>query len=44
MTTHRARTVGRIVQGTVLGVLFFFAILKVLSAASGGAIFRYQGF
>lgn len=44
MTAERARTLGRVVQGLVLGVALFFALLKLLIAATGGAIFRYQGF
>jgi hypothetical protein len=44
VTADRARTLGRVVQGVVLGGLLFFALLQMLIAAAGGAVFRYQGF
>ena len=40
----RIEKVGAIVQGLVLGVLLFLAILELFNAASGGRLFRYEGF
>ena len=39
-----ATTVGRLLQGVVLGVLLFQATVELLQAATGAVIFRYQGF
>ena len=39
-----AITLGRLVQGVVLGVLLFLATAKLLQMATGAVIFRYQGF
>ncbi len=39
-----ARLAGRIVQGIVLGVLLAIAVLQLLVASGGLAVFRYQGF
>ena len=40
----RGRTLGRLVQGAVLGVLAFAALLQLLVMVGGATIFRYQGF
>ena len=35
---------GARVQGLLLGVPLFFALLRLFSMTEGGAMFRYQGF
>lgn len=40
----RVRLLGRLVQGVVLGVLAFAALLQMAVMVGGAAIFRYQGF
>ena len=40
----RARLFGHLVQGTVLGVLAFGALVQMAMTAGGAAIFLYQGF
>lgn len=44
MTPERARTLGRITQGVLLGFLLAFALLQLLTSSAGGTVFRYQGF
>ena len=39
-----AREIGARVQGVLLGVPLFLALLKLLSLTEGGGLFRYQGF
>lgn len=40
----RAWRVGATVQGVVLGILLFVALVQLFSLAAGAQIFRYQGF
>lgn len=35
---------GQIAQGLVMGVLLFFVLLALISAASDVTVFQYQGF
>jgi len=39
-----ARVAGACVQGLVLGVLLFFAVMRLLSLSTGARVFRYEGF
>ena len=39
-----ARTIGVLVQGTVLGILLYLAIIMLWVQAGAGRIFQYQGF
>ncbi len=39
-----ARYIGVTVQGLVLGVLLFQALLKLFGEISGATVFQYQGF
>jgi hypothetical protein len=39
-----ARAFGAILQGTVLGVLLFLAVMKLVEMSAAGLVFRYQGF
>jgi len=41
---NRARFIGACVQGVLLGVLCFFAIVQLLVQVSGARLFDYQGF
>lgn len=41
---RRARILGAIVQGTVLGGFLFLAILSLIETSAAGQVFRYQGF
>ena len=40
----RARLLGGLVQGALLGVLAFAALVQMAMMAGGATIFRYQGF
>ncbi|MCB1749633.1 MAG: hypothetical protein KDK06_20845 [Gammaproteobacteria bacterium] len=40
----RARRIGAVVQGLVLGVLLAVALVQLAVMSTGAAIFRYQGF
>ena len=42
--THWARIVGICIQGLVLGLLLFQAILYLAGTVSGAKAFQYQGF
>ena len=45
LETHTwARTAGEIVQGLALGALLLWALLELAVSATGGQVFRYQGF
>lgn len=35
---------GIVIQGLILGTLLFFAVIQIITMASGARIFRYQGF
>ena len=39
-----ARLAGICLQGLVLGLLLFLALMKLLALESGARVFRYQGF
>jgi hypothetical protein len=39
-----ARILGVLTQGLVLGVLLSLAIAELLALATGGRVFRYEGF
>jgi len=39
-----ARDLGARVQGILLGIPLFLALLKMMSLTGGGGLFRYQGF
>lgn len=39
-----AEKAGAILQGVVLGVLLFFALLQLLMIGTDAQVFRYQGF
>jgi hypothetical protein len=41
---ERARRIGAVVQGIVLGVLLAIALVEAALMSSGAIIFRYQGF
>lgn len=46
-TTERrswAFTAGAVLQGLTLGLLTLWALLELAASASGGNVFRYQGF
>ena len=42
--TTKATVSGALLQGLVLGALVLWAMLELLASASGGHVFRYQGF
>jgi len=39
-----AKTIGIILQGLILGILLFFAVVGLLALQGGARLFRYQGF
>ncbi len=39
-----ARIMGILLQGLVLGVLLALALIQLVTLASGGRVFRYEGF
>jgi hypothetical protein len=39
-----ARAIGATLQGLTLGVLLLWALLELAASATGGQVFRYQGF
>ena len=39
-----ARITGVLVQGLFLGVLLALALIQLLTLATGGRVFRYEGF
>lgn len=41
---QRAKRLGIWVQGLVLGMLLFIAIIQLLALSSGARLFDYQGF
>lgn len=42
--TRRARILGAVLQGGVLGSLLFLALLKLIETSAADQVFRYQGF
>jgi hypothetical protein len=42
--TQWARWTGAILQGLILGALLALAIAELLAFATGGTVFRYEGF
>ncbi len=44
MRPKRARLLGAIVQGLVLGTFLTFALIELINRIGGAAAFRYQGF
>jgi len=40
----KATMAGALLQGVVLGALVLWALLELAATASGGHVFRYQGF
>ena len=43
-TPSTAQTLGAYMQGILLGIPLFFALIKLLALAEGVSIFRYQAF
>jgi hypothetical protein len=43
-SSRAAWRLGQIAQGLVMGVLLFFVLLALVSAAGNVTIFQYQGF
>lgn len=44
MNVLRARTLGMLLQGLVIGGFLFVAVCEILMLAAGARIFRYQDF
>lgn len=42
--TNLARWTGILLQGLVLGALFFAALVNLIASSEGARIFRYQNF
>ena len=42
--SHWPRLCGALMQGAILGVLLFLAIMKMAGMAMDARVFRYQGF
>ncbi len=41
---NRARLAGALFQGIVLGILLFFALMRLMSSPDGIRMFRYEAF
>ena len=41
---RRARILGAVLQGTLLGTFLFLAVMKLVETSAAGLVFRYQGF
>lgn len=44
MEENRAKRIGAVVQGLLLGPLLFLALVELFAMAQGAGVFRYQGF
>lgn len=44
MSPESARTAGAYLQGFLLGIPLFLALLRMAAVAAGAHVFRYQGF